>query len=198
MMSKSMQRRLAVQRGHAPTAEEIHQDDLDELERIARENCRLRAALAEAKRDAEHYRREWRRACDDVFDVAQIARAAMTDGLAECERLRGEIAIDDQLLTTRKRLTDAIPERPAHGPECIPHAVEWVSDARSRLGDQCGADVTYNDVGEIERAPCVLRLGHGGDCVGAHGERNDDGTRLAKLERVAEAARQTLAARGGR
>ncbi len=63
----------------------------------------------------------------------------LADAKAECERLRGElasareeIAIDNQLITERDRLVNAIPECPEHG-ACIPHAIEWVEKTISSL-----------------------------------------------------------------
>ncbi len=46
---------------------------------------------------------------------------------AEIESLESQIYILEKLLNERNRVIDAIPECPVHGPQCIPHALEWLS-----------------------------------------------------------------------
>jgi len=58
-----------------------------------------------------------------------------TDGSHSCsEHLRQELDITDKLLAERERVLRAIPECPAHGPSCVPHALEWIERAKAALG----------------------------------------------------------------
>ena len=41
--------------------------------------------------------------------------------------------VTDKLLAERNRVVDVIPECPVHGPQCVPHAVEWVEKAQAEL-----------------------------------------------------------------
>ena len=41
--------------------------------------------------------------------------------------LEAEIIVADQLLATRNRVLDAIPECPIHGSQYAPHALEWIA-----------------------------------------------------------------------
>jgi len=39
-----------------------------------------------------------------------------------------DLRVTELLLADRQRVIDAIPECPAHGPNCVPHAVGWVRE----------------------------------------------------------------------
>ena len=41
--------------------------------------------------------------------------------------------VTDKLLAERNRVVDVIPDCPVHGPQCVPHAVEWVEKAQAEL-----------------------------------------------------------------
>ena len=38
-----------------------------------------------------------------------------------------ELYVTEQLLEERQRVLDAIPECPAHGRNCVPHAIDWIN-----------------------------------------------------------------------
>ncbi len=44
----------------------------------------------------------------------------------QIEELKDEMEVDDRLLKGYSRVMDEIPECPAHGNRCVPHAVEWI------------------------------------------------------------------------
>lgn len=44
------------------------------------------------------------------------------------EPLKEYIRIVEKLLTERNCVVEAIPECPIHGPQCVPHALEWVEE----------------------------------------------------------------------
>jgi len=51
-----------------------------------------------------------------------------------CPRCAEELLdVTDKLLTECDRVLDAIPECPAHGPQCVPHAIEWIEDMQAEL-----------------------------------------------------------------
>ena len=44
--------------------------------------------------------------------------------------IEAELHITDLLLENRNRLLDAIPPCPIHGSQCIPHALDWIEQAK--------------------------------------------------------------------
>jgi len=50
-------------------------------------------------------------------------------------KLKEEIAIDERLLKRYDTLLTIIPECPRHGGGCIPHASEWIENAKARLSE---------------------------------------------------------------
>ena len=59
--------------------------------------------------------------------------ADLENGKAELARLEDELRTANDLLETRMALVDAIPECPEHGPQCVPHAIEWVKTAQATI-----------------------------------------------------------------
>lgn len=55
---------------------------------------------------------------------------AIDDAIREIENLRAELKVTDQLLNERMRVMEAIPECESHGSNCVPHAIEWVEEAK--------------------------------------------------------------------
>ena len=49
------------------------------------------------------------------------------DGIDQLLKL---LAITDKLLDARNEVLDLIPECPMHGPQCLPHAQEWIEKTR--------------------------------------------------------------------
>lgn len=78
-----------------------------------------------------------------MYDT-EYTEGVLGDGaaiLADGERLRvGEIVgllrVHEQLLRQRQGLLDLLPDCPTHGPDCIPHMMEWVTGmlASEKLG----------------------------------------------------------------
>ena len=64
-------------------------------------------------------------------EVQQLIRDAELLSI-EKGQLKEELAVTDSLLEERNRLMGAIPECPAHGAQCVPHAIEWVEEQRRR------------------------------------------------------------------
>lgn len=54
--------------------------------------------------------------------------------LARLHAAEEELRITNALLEQRERVLNAIPECPMHGPDCVPHAVEWVHAAEKDAG----------------------------------------------------------------
>lgn len=55
---------------------------------------------------------------------------------AQRERIREleeELSLTDKILASRQQVLDAIPECPAHGGGCVPHALEWIEKAKAQL-----------------------------------------------------------------
>lgn len=46
------------------------------------------------------------------------------------DELLEELRVTDELLKARQGVLDAIPACPVHGAGCVPHALEWVQQAR--------------------------------------------------------------------
>ncbi len=65
--------------------------------------------------------------------------ADLENGKAELARLVEELKVADELLETRMALVEAVPECPEHGPQCVPHAIEWVKTAQDKLSYLEGA-----------------------------------------------------------
>jgi hypothetical protein len=65
-----------------------------------------------------------------LSDLREMVNARPDDALAE---LKEELRITDDLLTARMRVMDAIPECPAHGGNCVPHALEWIEKEKATL-----------------------------------------------------------------
>lgn len=51
---------------------------------------------------------------------------------AQVAELTEELAVVNKLLDERNRVMDAIPPCPEHGPQCVPHAMQWVSTMKAR------------------------------------------------------------------
>jgi len=115
------------------------EDDLAEEVRRARLNAfRERQAAFQARREAERLREELARGGAvvhiDGVDYGGLP-ATVVRRLRELEEklveAREEIAVDDKLLAERNRVLGAIPPCPAHGAQCVPHALEWIQAARA-------------------------------------------------------------------
>ena len=52
----------------------------------------------------------------------------------ELNNLREELEVTDMILAEREKVLNAIPECPVHGSGCVPHALEWIDLAKSKLG----------------------------------------------------------------
>lgn len=60
-----------------------------------------------------------------------------------CPRCAEELLdVTDKLLTERNRVLDAIPKCPAHGSQCVPHAIEWIEGVQAGEKMQLRRDVT--------------------------------------------------------
>lgn len=64
----------------------------------------------------------------------EIFRKHPKEALKRIEELEAELKVSDELLKDRDALLEAIPECHAHG-KCMPHALEWIKQARSVLPD---------------------------------------------------------------
>ncbi len=49
---------------------------------------------------------------------------------AQIQALKAEIAVGDTNYENLRKVIDAIPECPAHGGGCIPHALEWIAKVK--------------------------------------------------------------------
>lgn len=67
-------------------------------------------------------------------DPETLRRFAEMVAEERAKDLRRELEVTDRLLTERERVLRAIPECPAHGPDCVPHALKWIALARATLG----------------------------------------------------------------
>jgi len=54
---------------------------------------------------------------------------AMEKRVAE---LKEELLVAEKLLEQRQRVLNAIPDCPTHGANCVPHAIEWIHQAKTR------------------------------------------------------------------
>ena len=48
------------------------------------------------------------------------------------EDLKRYIRVTEELLVERNRVLDAVPECPVHGPQCVPHALEWIKEKANK------------------------------------------------------------------
>jgi len=80
------------------------------------------------------------RELDTTSDDCKVCGSSCNerDELIKCEReinrLREELEVTDRLLEEREKVLNAIPECPVHGSGCVPHALEWIELAKSKLG----------------------------------------------------------------
>jgi hypothetical protein len=51
------------------------------------------------------------------------------------KELEEELNVTDKLLDERNRVMEAIPECESHGHQCVPHAIQWVEEAKKKLGE---------------------------------------------------------------
>ena len=55
--------------------------------------------------------------------------------LVRIAELEAELVVTDKLLEGRNRVMRAIPACEAHGDQCVPHALDWVSDTLVRIAE---------------------------------------------------------------
>jgi len=96
------------------------------LLRVERDQAR---ALAQAWGQSA---RRWRKKAAWFEDMAWAGLAELVQRRKEIERQEAEAKVTDQLLETRLALVNAIPDCPAHGPQCVSHAVEWVENIQAK------------------------------------------------------------------
>ena len=59
--------------------------------------------------------------------ICQDGAAVLMDGVAlTIDEIVELLNVNEQLLATRQRVLDAIPECKMHGADCVPHAIEWI------------------------------------------------------------------------
>ena len=99
----------------------VSRKHLNEVVRLREENERLLAAI---------------NGCDAGY---RLKDAKIDELEAELERMREGIAIMKEthratsgLLEQRQRVLNAIPDCPTHGANCVPHAIEWIHQAKTR------------------------------------------------------------------
>jgi len=134
------------------------EDDLaEEVRRACLNAFRERQAVFQAWREAERLRVELARG-EDVVHIDGVdfggLPATVVRRLRELEEklveAREEIAVDDKLLAERNRVLATIPPCPAHGAQCVPHALEWIQAATERLRALETAAEMLRDVEWIE------------------------------------------------
>lgn len=54
---------------------------------------------------------------------------------SDCLEQADYIQVIEGLLETRNSVLEAIPECPVHGNQCVPHALEWIENAKKFVGD---------------------------------------------------------------
>lgn len=82
----------------------------------------------------------------------------------EVDRMEKEIKINDELLTSYRRVLYAVPECPIHGVGCVPYALDWIesikkTDSKSMCpicGGNGGWDVLFCATGKRRWVPCYL------------------------------------------
>ncbi len=66
-----------------------------------------------------------------LLDIVESVERKHADEIEVLENrikeLETELTLTEELLERQHRLMDVIPECPAHGNRCIPHAIEWVT-----------------------------------------------------------------------
>ncbi len=71
----------------------------------------------------------------DAIQEAIVVMEGMQSALTECENriadLEEELRVTDSLLNERMRVMREIPECPAHGDNCVPHAIDWVKKQKA-------------------------------------------------------------------
>jgi hypothetical protein len=53
---------------------------------------------------------------------------------AKAAALQEELEVTDRLLEERNQVMEAIPACPAHGNQCVPHALDWIEWQKERGG----------------------------------------------------------------
>jgi len=64
---------------------------------------------------------------DEMSEIAKLVLALAEDR----DKYKEQLEVDEQLLRARDSVLNAIPECPAHGPQCVPHALEWVANVQT-------------------------------------------------------------------
>ena len=59
-------------------------------------------------------------------------RTQLDEANERVAELKEELLVAEKLLEQRQRVLNAIPDCPTHGANCVPHAVEWVHQAKTR------------------------------------------------------------------
>lgn len=76
------------------------------------------------------------RAQDLNFEAMQRDFAAASASLTtRLQQTREELEVTDKLLAARNEALGIIPECEAHGPQCVPHAKEWIENMKSRYAE---------------------------------------------------------------
>ena len=68
---------------------------------------------------------------DNLAILVKRLRATAKGLYTENERLRKALETDEQLLDRRNQVIDAIPPCPEHGPQCLPHCLDWLEDIQT-------------------------------------------------------------------
>lgn len=106
-------------------------------------------------------------AVKDMLPEAVAVGLKSSEGERDCEvrpsETEEELRVTDELLAERNRLLDAIPECSVHGPQCVPHAIEWIKDEAARLrvasGDAYGKAAEFiKDWQEVRDMPFRLPI----------------------------------------
>lgn len=70
------------------------------------------------------------------FEAMQRDFAAASASLTtRLQQTREELEVTDKLLAARNEALELIPECEAHGPQCVPHAKEWIENMKSRQAE---------------------------------------------------------------
>lgn len=72
----------------------------------------------------------------DIVDRLRDPEAyidAVDGAIATIEDLRRELRVTEGILNDRTRVLEAIPECRSHGRTCIPHAIQWIEEAKKSL-----------------------------------------------------------------
>lgn len=68
----------------------------------------------------------------DAMQKAFEYRTQLDEANERVAELKEELLVAEKLLEQRQRVLNAIPDCPTHGANCVPHAVEWVHQAKTR------------------------------------------------------------------